>query len=129
MIDIDMFKEINDKHGHACGDKVLIALASILAKSARNGDVQARWGGEEFILFLPETNLDQAVAMAERLRVAISGMRMVYQSETIYFTASFGVAQRAANDSSLDALISAADECLYRSKRDGRNRVSGTLGS
>lgn len=129
MLDIDRFKQVNDKYGHACGDEVLIAVAAILAKSARDGDVLARWGGEEFILFLPETYLDQAVSMAERLRVALSEMRLPCQSELISFTASFGAAQKTANDAALDALISTADECLYRSKHDGRNRVSGTLTS
>jgi two-component system, sensor histidine kinase LadS len=127
MLDIDRFKQVNDKHGHACGDEVLIAVAAILAKSARDGDVQARWGGEEFILFLPETNLEEAVTMAERLRLAISELRIPYQSEMISFTASFGVAQKTASDVALDELISVADECLYRSKRDGRNRVSSTI--
>lgn len=124
MLDIDRFKQINDRHGHACGDEVLVALASILARSARDGDVLARWGGEEFLLFLPETELDAAVAIAERLRLAVAGVQVPCQSENISFTASFGVAQKASQDMSLDELISAADEFLYRSKRDGRNRVS-----
>lgn len=124
MLDIDRFKQINDKYGHACGDEVLVALASLLAKSAREGDVLARWGGEEFLLFLPETDIDTAVAIAERLRLSMAGMQVPCQSQTILFSASFGVAQRASHYTSLDELISAADESLYRSKRDGRNRVS-----
>lgn len=124
MLDIDWFKQINDRYGHACGDEVLVALASILAKSARDGDVLARWGGEEFLLFLPETDLDAAIAIAERLRLAVAGAQVSCQSQTITFTASFGVAQRTAQDMSMDELVSAADEYLYRSKREGRNRVS-----
>jgi diguanylate cyclase (GGDEF)-like protein len=123
-LDVDRFKQINDTHGHACGDKVLIAIASILAKSARDGDVLARWGGEEFILLLPETNLDAAITLAERLRNLISGVKLEYQGKEIRFTASFGVAQRTAQCESMDELISAADDRLYQSKREGRNRVS-----
>ena len=103
---------------------MLVALASILAKSARDGDVLARWGGEEFLLFLPETDLDAAIAIAERLRLAVAGVQLSCHSEMISFTASFGVAQRTAHEMSMDELISAADEYLYRSKREGRNRVS-----
>jgi diguanylate cyclase (GGDEF)-like protein len=123
-LDIDRFKQINDSHGHACGDEVLITVASILERSARDGDVLARWGGEEFMLLLPETGLDAAIALAERLRKLISGVRLQYHGKEISFTASFGVAQRMPQCVSMDELISAADDRLYQSKRDGRNRVS-----
>lgn len=126
-VDIDRFKRINDTHGHACGDEVLVAVAAVLARSARDGDVLARWGGEEFILLLPETNLDAAIALAERLRTLISGMLLSYQGKEIRFTASFGVAQRTAQCLSMDEIISAADDRLYQSKREGRNRVSHAL--
>jgi len=126
-VDIDRFKRINDTHGHACGDEVLVAVAAVLARSARDGDVLARWGGEEFILLLPETNLDAAIALAERLRTLISGMQLVYQGKEIRFTASFGVVQRTAQCLSMDEIISAADDRLYQSKREGRNRVSHAL--
>jgi diguanylate cyclase (GGDEF)-like protein len=123
-LDIDWFKQINDTHGHACGDEVLIAVTSILARSAREGDVLARWGGEEFILLLPETGLEAAIALAERLRNLISGVKLQHHGKEIRFTASFGVAQRMPQCDSMDELISAADERLYQSKREGRNRVS-----
>jgi len=126
-VDIDRFKRINDTHGHACGDEVLVAAAAVLARSARDGDVLARWGGEEFILLLPETDLDAAIALAERLRTLISGMRLSYQGKEIRFTASFGVVQRTAQCLSMDEIISAADDRLYQSKREGRNRVSHAL--
>lgn len=84
----------------------------------------ARWGGEEFILFLPETNLESAIALAERLRAAISGKRVAHLKGAISFTASFGVAQRAEPCMSIEALTSIVDDCLYQSKREGRNRVS-----
>jgi diguanylate cyclase (GGDEF)-like protein len=124
LLDIDKFKRINDTYGHAYGDEVLIAVASILAKSAREGDVVARWGGEEFILLLSETNLEAAIALAERLRLAISGKRIGHVKGTISFTASFGVAQRAELCVSIEELTSVADNCLYQAKREGRNRVS-----
>jgi diguanylate cyclase (GGDEF)-like protein len=123
-LDVDRFKQINDTHGHAGGDEVLIAVAATLAKSARDGDVLARWGGEEFILLLPETNLEEAIALAERLRAVIAGMRLSYHGKEIRFTASFGVAQRMPQCVSMDELISAADDRLYQSKREGRNMVS-----
>ena len=123
-LDVDRFKQINDTHGHGCGDEVLIAVANILARSARDGDVLARWGGEEFILLLPETNLDAAITLAERLRVVISEMRLHCQGKEISFTASFGVAQRTAECESMEAIISIADDFLYQAKREGRNRVS-----
>lgn len=124
LLDIDQFKQINDSYGHAYGDEVLIAVASILTRSAREGDVLVRWGGEEFILFLPETNLQAAIALAERLRLAISDMRVANPNGEISFTASFGVAQRTAQTGSLEELTSIADHRLYQSKHEGRNRVS-----
>ncbi|MHB1214272.1 MAG: sensor domain-containing diguanylate cyclase [Thiobacillus sp.] len=127
LLDIDRFKQINDNQGHAHGDAVLKAIADILRQSVRQGDVLARWGGEEFIVFLPETTLDEATALAERLRVAIAGMRIPCETGATTITASFGIAQQANHPSSLDALIAAADECLYTSKQQGRNRVSGSL--
>ena len=123
-LDIDRFKKINDTHGHACGDEVLITVATILTESARDGDVLVRWGGEEFILLLPETSLDAATALAERLRNLISAVKLRYHGKEIRFTASFGVAQRMPQSDSMDELISAADDRLYQSKREGRNRVS-----
>lgn len=127
LFDIDGFKQINDTHGHAAGDEVLIAAASIVAQSAREGDVAARWGGEEFILFLPETSRAAAVALAERLRAAISEMRIEHADAVITFTASFGVAQKTGEYFSVDELISVADKCLYQAKNGGKNRVSDTF--
>jgi diguanylate cyclase (GGDEF)-like protein len=124
LLDIDNFKRINDAHGHACGDEYLIATANVLKKSIRDQDVLARWGGEEFILLLPETNLHEAAELAERLRAAIAGLRLNCGGAEITATASFGVAQREKQQRSMDALISLADDQLYRAKDLGRNRVS-----
>jgi diguanylate cyclase (GGDEF)-like protein len=127
LLDIDLFKQINDIHGHAHGDEVLKAMANILKQAIRQGDVLARWGGEEFIVFLPETSLHEAVALAERLRAAIAGMRIPHATGVSTVTASFGVAQKDRGHSTLDALIASADECLYQSKQQGRNRVTASL--
>ncbi|MGA9165267.1 MAG: diguanylate cyclase [Thiobacillus sp.] len=124
MLDIDLFKQINDAHGHAHGDKVLKALADILKRSVRQGDVLARWGGEEFIVFLPETGQQEAAALAERLRAEIARMRVPCETGETAATASFGVAQKEDRHATLDALIASADECLYQSKQHGRNRVT-----
>jgi diguanylate cyclase (GGDEF)-like protein len=127
LFDMDHFKRINDSYGHAAGDRVLIAIASLIMQSAREGDVTSRWGGEEFILFLPETNLDAATVMAERLRAAISEKHIKHDKGKIRFTASFGVAQRPDSCESIEELITIADKCLFLSKHKGRNRVSHTF--
>ena len=124
LLDIDRFKQINDIYGHAHGDEVLKALADILKQSVRQGDVLARWGGEEFIVFLPETSLQEAAALAERLRTAIEDARIPREQGITSVTASFGVAQKEARHTTLDALIASADACQYQSKLQGRNRVT-----
>jgi diguanylate cyclase (GGDEF)-like protein len=123
-IDIDLFKQINDSHGHEHGDETLTAVAAALSRSIRQGDVLARWGGEEFIVFMPEANLQEAVALAERLRAAVAQIRVPHAQGETAITASFGVAQKDADHATLDALISAADGYLYQSKQKGRDRVS-----
>ena len=125
LLDIDLFKQINDTHGHAHGDTVLQALAGVLKQSVRQGDVLARWGGEEFIVLLPETGLHEAIALAERLRAATAAMRIPGESGATSLSVSVGVAQREDRHPTLDALVAAADECLYQAKQQGRNRVTG----
>ena len=124
MVDIDFFKKINDTHGHAMGDKVLQAVSALLAEACRSSDFAARWGGEEFIILLPETCGEQAGVLAERLRTRIEEMRLGTLRKPIQLSASFGIAERGAHES-LDQLINDADEWLYRAKEAGRNRVSG----
>jgi diguanylate cyclase (GGDEF)-like protein len=126
-MDIDLFKQINDTYGHVHGDETLTAVAAALSRSIRQGDVLARWGGEEFIVFMPETNLQEAVALAERLRAAVAQIRVPHAKGETAITASFGVAQKDADHATLDALISAADDYLYQSKQQGRDRVSSVL--
>lgn len=128
MIDIDNFKLFNDNYGHALGDQALVHLAETLQKEARSGDILARWGGEEFLIFLPETKLTDAVTLADRLRKKISAIRLATaQGEKLSFTASFGVAHTDDINISLDELICLADQQLYNAKKQGRNYVCADL--
>lgn len=127
MLDIDHFKSINDRFGHAMGDAALVAITKVLAKVMREGDIVARWGGEEFLILLPETNLESAVALAVRLQNAISEIRLSSGNAEITFTASFGVANRNKHEN-LENLISEADSFLYQSKNTGRNKITSALG-
>jgi len=123
MADIDHFKRVNDTYGHEAGDEVLKAVAEALRSTARGADLVARFGGEEFVLVLPDTSAELAVRIAERLRLAIEALSTDVGGQVIRVTASFGVAQRAAQDSQLEVL-ERADAALYSSKKDGRNRVT-----
>ena len=122
MIDIDHFKSINDQHGHRLGDLALVHFADLLKKNARECDLVARWGGEEIVLLLPETDLQQAVAFAERLRGTMAQSPASADGTDIAMTASFGVAFRARNET-LDELFEISDKQLYRAKSNGRNCV------
>jgi len=124
LLDIDHFKQLNDHYGHAHGDEVLKVLANILRHSVRQGDVLARWGGEEFIVFLPETGQEAALSLAERLRTEFGETPVQHAAGATLVTASFGIAEKTDHHLTLDALIAAADECLYQSKQNGRNRVT-----
>jgi diguanylate cyclase (GGDEF)-like protein len=128
MLDIDNFKLLNDTYGHALGDRVLIQLAETMQREARSGDILARWGGEEFLIFLPETRLADAVTIAERMRSKISTIQLTTEkNKKLLFTASFGVAHTYAASVLLDELIFKADQQLYRAKRQGRNCVCSDL--
>ena len=122
MVDLDHFKKTNDEHGHAAGDEVLKAVAGLLSATCRTSDVIARWGGEEFLLLLPETTLEQALILAERLRSAVETCEVVTKRGTLKITASFGMADLRGHPN-LDALIADADQWLYRAKHAGRNIV------
>ncbi|UCV09622.1 diguanylate cyclase [Dechloromonas denitrificans] len=123
MADIDHFKEINDGYGHAMGDKVLAEISRLLAAACRSGDIAARWGGEEFVLLLPETDAAQACQLAERLRGEIECLKFGSAGQGFRLSASFGIAQLGDHES-LDKLIHDADAWLYRAKQTGRNRVA-----
>ncbi|MEE2763689.1 MAG: diguanylate cyclase [Pseudomonadota bacterium] len=123
MIDIDHFKAINDQFGHATGDRVLRGIARVLDNSRRHGDLLARWGGEEFVLLLPETDLEEACQVAERLRQNVEALTVREGADRIQCTVSIGVANRDSEDVSLDKTLVMADQALYQAKMEGRNRV------
>jgi len=127
MIDIDYFKKYNDTYGHLGGDDCLKSVAGcLLAQAKRSTDLMARWGGEEFAALLPETGIDQALAIAETMRLEVQSLRISHESSLVnpYVSISTGVASIVpSDDSSIDALIKSADEALYRAKQNGRNRV------
>jgi diguanylate cyclase (GGDEF)-like protein len=125
IADLDDFKDINDRHGHQAGDVVLREFASLLRDGIRDIDLAGRWGGEEFLLVLPGTDLDGATHVAERIRQALAGRIVLsVDGEPIPVTASFGVAA-FPHAHTASALFAAADGALYEAKRTGKNRVSG----
>jgi diguanylate cyclase (GGDEF)-like protein len=119
LLDIDHFKHINDTYGHPAGDRVLATIASILRTGARNIDSVGRWGGEEFLVICPQTDLDGAAALADQLRLRVAGAEF---PEVGHKTCSLGVAT-LARDESVATLLARADAALYRAKQAGRNRV------
>lgn len=128
ICDIDHFKEVNDKHGHPAGDRVLREFVSCLQEMIRNDiDWVARYGGEEFVLVLPQTNLEGAGDAAERMRRAIEGRVIPYEGRTIRITASFGITgfneSVSGETRSVENMIREADRYLYMAKEAGRNRV------
>lgn len=124
MTDIDHFKLINDRYGHAVGDEVLSAISRLLADACRGSDVAARWGGEEFVILLPETELTQARQLAERLRLSIESLSFRDGRKPFRVSASFGIAELGVH-TQIEELIAEADDWLYRAKQRGRNRVAG----
>ena len=128
LVDLDHFKTINDTHGHLLGDKVLRAVAQILRANIKGRDVAARIGGEEFAIFLPDTTLPGAAAVAQQIREAVSRLRLRRTDRNEYIgsiTASIGVAHALSGDT-LANLIERADGALYCAKRSGRPRVSAS---
>lgn len=124
MLDIDHFKKVNDTHGHATGDTVLIEMSRYIKQLIRVTDVFGRYGGEEFIIFMPHTPLDDAVKLAERIRTGVKDSRF----NELSITLSMGVAVASESTRTLDDLIDAADVALYRAKDLGRDRVEVSEG-
>jgi diguanylate cyclase (GGDEF)-like protein len=123
VADLDWFKDVNDRYGHPAGDAVLREFARLLQETVRDVDLACRWGGEEFVLVLPGTDLDGAVRLAERIRVALEGRTVLTADGTpIPVTASFGVAA-TPHATAASELFAAADAALYEAKRGGKNRV------
>lgn len=119
MLDIDHFKKINDKHGHLEGDKVLQEIAKILTITTRGSDIVARWGGEEFVILLPNTNIEQATIFSEKLRDSIESFDFKNIGRV---TCSIGISQFHSSDTKAN-FFKRADEALYKAKELGRNRV------
>jgi diguanylate cyclase (GGDEF)-like protein len=118
MIDMDHFKAINDQHGHQAGDRVLIDLVGKVNGLLRRPDQLGRFGGEEFVLLLPETTMDEALAVADRIRALCA-----QPSPTPSCTVSIGVTTNHKDTETVDSLMARADAALYRAKANGRNRV------
>ena len=124
MLDIDHFKSINDTHGHAAGDTLLLELGQLLKKHVRNEDIACRYGGEEFILIMPDASLEATQKRAEHLRQAVRGLRVKDDSQTPDgITLSLGVAIYPQHGQTKDSVLRAADDALYRAKQEGRDRV------
>jgi diguanylate cyclase (GGDEF)-like protein len=123
MLDLDRFKQVNDRFGHAAGDHVLISIASRLARLLRQHDIIGRIGGEEFAMLLAHTDREQAAIVAERCRQVVAGIDFVFDGLPHRVTASIGIAGASREDIGTDELLRRADKALYRAKADGRNCV------
>jgi diguanylate cyclase (GGDEF)-like protein len=124
MADIDHFKRVNDTYGHPAGDEVLRKTSKIIQKTIRKADMAARYGGEEFVMYLHHADRDKAVQVAERLRLVIEQTRFDFGGKEVGVTASMGVACYPSDGREIRELLAHADEALYRSKQEGRNRTT-----
>jgi len=122
LIDIDHFKEINDTHGHDVGDKILRRFARFLLHNVNKTSTVGRWGGEEFVLLMPNTNASTAMKEAERVRTLINNENLAPEGQTKKLTASFGVAENEEKEA-WETVIKRADVALYRAKHAGRNQT------
>lgn len=121
LLDIDDFKKVNDVHGHGIGDAVLVEMAGILKGTIRKIDTAGRWGGEEFIIILPESGMEGGLALAEKLKERINEYNF---SGAGHLTASFGVAE-SEKGLNVQELVCRADKAMYQAKKTGKNRVCG----
>ena len=124
MVDIDCFKQINDGYGHDAGDATLTQIASVCKAGKRQTDIVGRIGGDEFVLLLPETDIEQAIIVAERVRCAIAACPLIIGDITLSLTASIGVAPAVLGMPGIGALLKASDQALYEAKALGRNKVA-----
>jgi diguanylate cyclase (GGDEF)-like protein len=123
MLDIDHFKSFNDTYGHAPGDSLMRDLSELLYRHTRGGDVACRIGGDEFLLLLPETSFKAALRRAEELREAVEGLEVAHTGVPVWITVTVGVATFPDHAGDMSALVSAADDAMYRAKRAGGNGV------
>jgi diguanylate cyclase (GGDEF)-like protein len=126
FMDIDRFKSVNDTHGHLAGDHVLRDVAAVLPGLARVSDISARYGGEEFVLLTPETTLEEAVSLGERIREMVRLLSFEDEGERFTVTVSVGIAALESSMDRPEALVEAADRAMYRAKALGGNRVCCT---
>jgi diguanylate cyclase (GGDEF)-like protein len=124
FFDIDDFKGVNDQYGHLAGDEVLKKIAETMKNHLRQSDIIGRYGGEEFLILLPETNLESASMLAQRLRTTTESMTTQYKDTDIKVTISLGVVQFRPDIKNASQMIHEADLALYHSKKNGRNRVT-----
>jgi len=127
MIDLDFFKQVNDNFGHDAGDSVLVAFASISKTLVRDYELVARFGGEEFVVLLPETELEAAKFVAERIRQALENLEITHAEHRLKVTASIGLTTVINKDLSIEDTLKRADEAVYLAKENGRNRVEAIL--
>ena len=123
ILDVDLFKSINDRFGHNVGDAVIRSVAGICHDEKREADILARIGGEEFVLLLPNTRRNEAIGFAEKLRQRVETELFVHDGESVRLTISIGVAEAEANMAGISDVMKCADQALYDAKRGGRNRV------
>ncbi|MFA3791633.1 diguanylate cyclase [Aliiglaciecola sp. SL4] len=124
MLDIDHFKKVNDTYGHPAGDYIIKTLAKVVQQSIRETDLAGRYGGEEFVVLLPETNAENSMIVAERIRSGCEDLLPLYEGNEIPFTVSIGIAEFSVTYQDHMVWLEKADQALYRSKKGGRNRVS-----
>jgi diguanylate cyclase (GGDEF)-like protein len=124
MFDIDHFKRVNDTYGHQCGDRVIQRVADVVREHTRDADIAGRYGGEEFAVLMPDTDKHGGAMFAERLRAAVEALDVMHEGESIHCTISLGVADMVRPIDDYKTLIERADQALYASKENGRNRVS-----
>jgi diguanylate cyclase (GGDEF)-like protein len=125
--DVDFFKKVNDDFGHECGDEVLRIIGQILTENMRGGETTARWGGEEFVLFFPETSLINAQIALERIKDEIETYSFHCNGHSFHKTMSFGVCFCENPEIEIEQVIKKADENLYKAKESGRNRIIGSV--
>jgi diguanylate cyclase (GGDEF)-like protein len=123
MFDVDRLKDVNDHHGHLCGDAVLAVIGQRMREVLRGSDLKCRYAGEQFLVLLPETPLPGAQRVAETLRSEVANRPVAWAGESLHITASVGLAQALRGEVNVQALIGRADHALYRAKDDGGNCV------
>lgn len=128
LLDLDHFKQVNDRFGHAAGDTVLRDFSSMITAAVREQDIVCRFGGEEFVILLPGTGLAGALALAERVRFLAESRPVEFSGNRIAYTVSIGLALSTTDDTTIETVLERADRALYRAKSEGRNRVSTEAG-